>query len=238
MLFHKSKKENEVLSSPTIEIGRTITGAPGSEAFVSNSGNAQNVVLNFTIPQGHPGAPGKQGPTGVAGQKGTTGEKGDTGPMGPKGEKGDTGPMGPKGEKGDTGPMGPKGEKGDTGPMGASANEHLEYALYQLSSTDSNLIFHIEKTNSIKISLSENNEVITCKGGFLYLLTYSIVDANQKTPCVTTAYINDQASNFVSTQTLLLPAENDITFTLKNSQELENKKDLSGTLSIWAVAAL
>ena len=93
MLFHKSKKENEVLSSPTIDIGRTITGPPVSEAFVSNSGNAQNVVLNFTIPQGHPGAPGKQGPTGlagVAGQKGNTGEKGDTGPMGPKGEKGDT----------------------------------------------------------------------------------------------------------------------------------------------------
>lgn len=36
----------------TITIGTTITGAPGTEAQVTNSGTPQNPVLNFVIPQG------------------------------------------------------------------------------------------------------------------------------------------------------------------------------------------
>lgn len=34
----------------TITIGTTITGAPGTEAQVTNSGTPQNPVLNFVIP--------------------------------------------------------------------------------------------------------------------------------------------------------------------------------------------
>ena len=78
----------------TITIGTTTTGEPGTEAQVTNSGTAQDAILNFTIPQG------VQGP------------KGDTGPQG---AKGDTGPQGPKG------PQGPQGEPGETGPAGQAA---------------------------------------------------------------------------------------------------------------------
>lgn len=39
----------------TVTIGTVTTGAPGTPAEVTNSGTAQNAVLNFTIPQGLPG---------------------------------------------------------------------------------------------------------------------------------------------------------------------------------------
>ena len=39
----------------TIQIGTVTTGAPGTPAEVTNSGTAQNAVLNFVIPQGEPG---------------------------------------------------------------------------------------------------------------------------------------------------------------------------------------
>lgn len=43
-------------AAATITIGTVTTGAPGTPAQVTNSGTAQNAVLNFTIPQGIPGA--------------------------------------------------------------------------------------------------------------------------------------------------------------------------------------
>ena len=42
----------------TIRIGNVYTGAPGTNASVSNSGTSTNAVLNFTIPRGNPGADG------------------------------------------------------------------------------------------------------------------------------------------------------------------------------------
>lgn len=40
----------------TIEVGSTVTGAPGTQAIVTNSGTNKDVVLNFTIPRGDPGS--------------------------------------------------------------------------------------------------------------------------------------------------------------------------------------
>ena len=42
----------------TIRIGNVYTGAPGTNASVSNSGTSTNAVLSFTIPRGNPGADG------------------------------------------------------------------------------------------------------------------------------------------------------------------------------------
>jgi hypothetical protein len=39
----------------TIEIGMTMTGAPGSNAAVINIGSATDAILQFTIPRGDPG---------------------------------------------------------------------------------------------------------------------------------------------------------------------------------------
>lgn len=40
----------------TLKIGKTTTGAPGTQASVVNSGTAKDVVLNFTIPRGAGGS--------------------------------------------------------------------------------------------------------------------------------------------------------------------------------------
>lgn len=64
----------------SITIGSTATGEPGTSASVTNSGTAQDVVLNFTIPKGDQGIQGIQGEQGPQGQ---------TGPQGPQGPQGD-----------------------------------------------------------------------------------------------------------------------------------------------------
>lgn len=51
----------------TIEIGITTTGAPGTQATVTNSGTNENVILDFTIPAGPTGSTGSTGPTGPTG---------------------------------------------------------------------------------------------------------------------------------------------------------------------------
>lgn len=71
-------------TSATITVGEVVTGEPGTEASVENTGNESAAVLKFTIP------------------KGDKGDKGDTGEQGPQGEKGEQGEVGPQGPKGDT----------------------------------------------------------------------------------------------------------------------------------------
>ena len=116
------------LKTEGIAISATaVTGEPGTEAKVENTGTGTKPVFKFTIPRGNVGPTGPQGPKG---ETGATGPQGLTGPQGPKGETGATGPQGltgpqgPKGETGATGPQGltgpqgPKGETGATGPQG------------------------------------------------------------------------------------------------------------------------
>ena len=90
----------------TITVGTTTTGVPGTDALVTNVGTDENVILDFTIPEG------EIGPTGPAGAIGPTGPAGEIGPTGPAGEIGPTGPAG------EIGPTGPAGEIGPTGPAG------------------------------------------------------------------------------------------------------------------------
>jgi hypothetical protein len=116
----------------TITIGSVTTGAPGSEATITNVGTAENAILDFVIPRGDVGALGATGPTGAtgatgpAGPTGATGPQGATGPAGPQGATGPAGPQGPQGDpgeqgpQGETGPTGPQGETGPTGPTGAT----------------------------------------------------------------------------------------------------------------------
>lgn len=66
----------------SVEVESTITGEPGTDAQVTNSGTSQNVKLNFTIPRG---------------EKGDKGDKGDTGDTGPAGQDGKQGPAGESG---------------------------------------------------------------------------------------------------------------------------------------------
>ena len=57
----------------SVNVGKTTTGEPGTNASVTNSGDETNVVLNFTIPRGNTGPQGPQGKQGPAGAPGPAG---------------------------------------------------------------------------------------------------------------------------------------------------------------------
>lgn len=66
----------------TIAIGGVTTLAPGQDATVTNSGDDENVILNFGIPvgaQGEQGIQGAQGPQGLPGADGADGADGSNG---------------------------------------------------------------------------------------------------------------------------------------------------------------
>ena len=58
--------KNKINSIPNITIGTTTTGDVGTEASVSNSGTATNMILNFTIPKGANGQDGQDGADGTS----------------------------------------------------------------------------------------------------------------------------------------------------------------------------
>jgi hypothetical protein len=66
-------------ANASVTIGSTNTGAPGSDAAVTNSGTAQNAIFNFTIPRGNTGTTGSTGAQGDIGPTGATGPQGPTG---------------------------------------------------------------------------------------------------------------------------------------------------------------
>ena len=103
---------------PSVTVGATLTGVPGSSARVTNSGTCCRPVLNFEIPRGNTGPAGATGPAGPTGSTGATGPAGPTGPTGAAGLIGATGPAGPTGPSGPTGPAGPTGTTGANGPAG------------------------------------------------------------------------------------------------------------------------
>ena len=58
-------------TAATVQVGTTTTGAPGTDASVTNTGTESNAVLNFVIPAGATGANGADG-TAATVQVGTT----------------------------------------------------------------------------------------------------------------------------------------------------------------------
>ncbi len=50
----------------TVAVGAVTTGAPGSQAVVTNSGTGTSPILNFTIPAGATGPAGPAGPVGLS----------------------------------------------------------------------------------------------------------------------------------------------------------------------------
>lgn len=60
-------------AAATVQVGNTNTGAPGTNAQVTNVGTQYNAKLNFTIPRGDKGETGSQGPQGPKGADGVDG---------------------------------------------------------------------------------------------------------------------------------------------------------------------
>ena len=58
-------------TAATVQVGTTTTGAPGTNASVTNTGTESNAVLNFVIPAGATGANGTDGATGADGTAAT-----------------------------------------------------------------------------------------------------------------------------------------------------------------------
>lgn len=86
-----------------ISVGSVTTLEAGSDATVTNTGDANNAVFNFGIPKGN---------------KGDKGEQGERGEQGPQGIQGPQGPQGARGATGQTGPQGPRGYAGaDADPL-------------------------------------------------------------------------------------------------------------------------
>lgn len=62
--------------SATVEVGSTTTGAPGTNAAVTNSGTSSAAVFDFTIPRGATGPAGADGANGATGPAGADGSDG------------------------------------------------------------------------------------------------------------------------------------------------------------------
>lgn len=60
-------KDGEPGRAATITVGTVTTGDPGSQVQITNSGNENAAILNFTIPKGADGAPGADGTNGKDG---------------------------------------------------------------------------------------------------------------------------------------------------------------------------
>lgn len=120
----------------SVTVGTTTTLEPGNQAYVTNTGTAQNAILNFGIPRGLPGPTGATGATGPIGPQGPAGNDGDaatitvgtvtTLPAGSPVTVTNTGtttnavlnfgiPQGAVGETGTQGPIGPQGPAGADG---------------------------------------------------------------------------------------------------------------------------
>lgn len=140
----------------TIGVGTVITGEPGTNVSVTNSGTSSAAIFDFTIPRGDKGDKGNTGSQGPAatievgttttGEPGTDASVTNSGtsgaaifnfviPRGEKGETGDTGPTGPQGPQGiqgiqgiqgETGPTGPEGPTGATGPQGEQGIQGIQ----------------------------------------------------------------------------------------------------------------
>lgn len=134
-------------TAATIAVGTVTTGAPGSNAVVTNAGNSSVAVFNITIPRGDKGEQGEQGIQGIQGPAGANGTNGTNGANGAPGAAATisvgtvtTGAPGsnvivtntgnssvavlsftiPRGDVGATGANGAQGPTGNTGAPGAT----------------------------------------------------------------------------------------------------------------------
>ena len=137
-------------AAATIQIGEVVTGEPGTNASVENTGTENAAVLKFTIPRGATGARGAQGAPGQNGADGAPGAPGadgkdatiaigtvSTGAAGSEAAvtntgtpsaavfnftipRGDTGARGAQGEPGAPGANGQDGAPGADGKNGAT----------------------------------------------------------------------------------------------------------------------
>ena len=199
----------------TITIGQTTTGAAGTNASVTNSGTAENVVLNFTIPRGNTGDTGPigpQGPQGPQGLQGNTGAAGETGPTGP------TGPAGPPG----TSAVATFGSKYDN----ATNNITLEANVSQtipLGSTGPNSGITTGTQNALTITEAGTYKVDYFFSGSPSTNANVTVEISQNTtPIASTTIVKDTTTNndsdFVGSSINSFAAEDNISLSIESTE--------------------
>ncbi len=136
-------------ATATITIGTITTGAPGSEAIVTNTGTSTNAIFDFVIPSGLVGPTGPTGPTGEQGPQGIAGIQGVEGPTGP------------------TGPTGPAAGLNAYGGLYSTTTQ----AFQQLPDTPTT----VELKNFMEdYDVTQNDNTITLIEGGIYEVSYSI----------------------------------------------------------------
>lgn len=172
----------------TITIGQTTTGAAGTNASVTNSGSAENVVLNFTIPRGNTGETGPIGPQGPTGPQGIQGNTGLTGPTGP------TGPQGPAGPPG-TSAISVFGRKYDNGTNNITLEANVSQTI-PLGSTGPNSGITTGTQNALTIAEAGTYKVDYFFSGSPSTNANITVEVNQNaTPIGSTTIVKDTTAN-------------------------------------------
>ena len=177
--------------SPTITIGSVTSLASDASAYVTDSGIAPNVELNFGIPRGVQGIQGPQGEPGINAQAYVTQNTGSA-TITIEDANGITTATVYDGATGATGPQGPAGPQGPQGPAGADGTDGTD-------GTDgfSPIATVTQNTGSATISIQDSNGTTTATvydgvdgtngtDGITPSITASAsVDANVGTPAVT-----------------------------------------------------
>lgn len=127
----------------SILVEDTITGAPGTDASVTNAGTSLAARLVFTIPRGAVGATGATGAQGPAGPQGEQGIRGETGPQGPQGIQGETG---------ETGATGAAGADGDR----VSAERIITGTTHTLEPADAGAVLICTNASAVTITIANN----------------------------------------------------------------------------------
>ena len=203
----------------TVTVGTTTTGDAGTNASVTNTGTAQNAVLNFTIPRGETGAVGPQGPQG---------ETGAVGPQGPAGTAGEaatvtvgtttTGDAGTNASVTNTGTAQnavlnftiPRGETGATGPQGTTATNEYGYK-YDTTTTPITLTANtvatvpLNQTGPLNVITGATTNALTIGSAGTYKIDYFFNGISNTAGDVNLAVYNN--NNLVPGSTITLNLE-------------------------------
>ena len=187
----------------TIQIGEVITGEPGTNASVENTGTANAAILKITIPRGNAGVQGEQGEPGQKGADGKDGADGapgaaatiqigtvTTGAAGSQATVTNTGtenaailnftiPRGNTGAQGNPGNDGVPGADGASGVTDVTAGSPTEQNGYTVTP----VTFNFEQGNSKTVNIqAKNGEGAGAQQNTIINRTASVTTADENSP--------------------------------------------------------
>jgi hypothetical protein len=181
-----------------INVLRTETGAPGSQAEVFNHGTRAFAELTFVIPAGATGAQGLQGVPGVRGATGAQGLQGIPGAQGIPGVRGATGATGAQGIPGIPGATGATGAQGIPGTRGADAPAvfgglfHQGCGSFDITPDEVAVLTFSDLLPSTELWYDDHHSVVTASDG-IYEVQFTLRAKSMECARLTFAATNDGA---------------------------------------------